>query len=172
MTEQVYRNNQGVVVSFPYESPATGQMIPSFSWLAGDENNDPADHNLTGPHDVIAKNEVEYDADTQKVISQDDGNWVAVNMTQEEIDERYEASIPRVITMRQARAALIITDNLQYIQPAIDAIEDPTEKALAQNEWDWSSTVERDRGIVQSIGLSLFTKEQLDQLFVLASQQA
>ena len=94
------------------------------------------------------------------------GKWILDEAAQR------EASIPDVVTMRQARAALIITGNIDKIQPAIDAITGPIERALAQNEWNTSQTVERDRGLVQQIGSALFTKDQLDDLCILAGQQA
>lgn len=113
------------------------------------------------------------------VVPKSNGRWVDVEQWIAENgplpDYEYPPEAPDVpvqVTMRQARAALIITGNIDLIQPAIDAIADPVERALAQNEWDRSQTVERNRGLVQQLGAQLFTKEQLDDLFILADQQA
>lgn len=165
----MYARKDGLKINFPIE--IGGVNIKSLQWVQGKSEQWLDDNGVTLHDDPVMP---DYDPDTQHkpVIGADGEYEQPVDMTQEEIDERYEASIPRTVTMRQARAALIITGNIGLIQPAIDAIEDDTERALAQNEWDNSGAVERDRGLVQMLGLSLFTKEQLDQLFILAAQQA
>lgn len=77
--------------------------------------------------------------------------------------------VPDSITMRQARLCLHKHGLLSGVQPAIDALPEP-DKTAAQIEWDYSATVERDRGFVlqvaQALGLS---DQQLDELFIEAA---
>lgn len=77
--------------------------------------------------------------------------------------------VPDSITMRQARLCLHKHGLLPGVQPAIDALPEP-DKTAAQIEWDYSATVERDRGFVlqvaQALGLS---DQQLDELFIEAA---
>lgn len=78
-------------------------------------------------------------------------------------------SVPGSITMRQARLCLHKHGMLAGVQPAIDALPEP-DKTAAQIEWDYSATVERDRGFVLTIAESLgLTDEQLDELFIEAA---
>lgn len=91
MPHSVFRKN-GIAIQFPYESPQ-GNVIPSASWFLNDQNNNPADHNLTGPHTVTSRDDVAYDADTQKVVRQDDGNWISQDLPMEEARARKKASI-------------------------------------------------------------------------------
>ncbi|MCE3262611.1 MAG: hypothetical protein K0R43_1690 [Pseudoduganella sp.] len=78
--------------------------------------------------------------------------------------------VPKVVTRRQALQALLLADLLDSVQPAIDAIPDPTARRLAQIEWDDSLEFQRDRPLVISIAAQLgLTPEGLDELFVHAS---
>lgn len=78
-------------------------------------------------------------------------------------------TIPSVVTMRQARLALLQQNLLQQVQFSIDSLPSP-QKEAAQIEWDYSSEVHRDKPFVQLLGAALgLTKEQLDNLFTLAS---
>lgn len=74
------------------------------------------------------------------------------------------------ITRAQAKAALIINGLIGNVQPAIDAIEDPMTRALAQNDWDERLTFERDNPTLVGMAAALgMTDEQLDALFVQAA---
>lgn len=85
------------------------------------------------------------------------------------IDPR--SHVPTQVTMRQARAALILAGLMPAVEAALNAISDPTQKALALNEWERSTVVERDRGLVQQMAAQLgMTSAQLDALFVQAAQ--
>lgn len=89
-----------------------------------------------------------------------DGNWVEIQP---------EIFVPTVVTMRQARLALLQQGLLFQVQTAIDSLPSP-QKEAAQIEWDYSSEVHRDKPFVQLLGAALgLTEEQLDNLFVLAS---
>ena len=80
-----------------------------------------------------------------------------------------KAPLPTVVTMRQARLALLQQGLLSQVQLAIDSLPSP-QKEAAQIEWEYATEVRRDSSLVQnlSVGLDL-TDEQIDSLFLLAS---
>ena len=79
------------------------------------------------------------------------------------------APVPQVVTMRQARLALLQQGLLASIQPAIDSLDEPSRSA-ASIEWEYSQTVERNRPFVQLLSQALeLTDEDLDALFTLAA---
>ncbi|OPX57077.1 hypothetical protein SAMN02745127_02061 [Oceanospirillum multiglobuliferum] len=75
--------------------------------------------------------------------------------------------IPQKLSRAQARGALILAGLIDHVQPALDAIEDPLQRALAQNDWDNRMEFERTHpqllAIADALGL---TDDQLDQLFI------
>lgn len=78
-------------------------------------------------------------------------------------------TVPKSITMRQARLCLHKHGMLAGVQPAIDALPEP-DRTAAQIEWDYSSAVARDRGFVLTIAQALgVSDEQLDALFIEAA---
>ena len=97
--------------------------------------------------------------------------------TQDEIEAAYpaaqaaaaRAAIPS-ITRAQAKAALIISGLIAQVQPAIDAIPDPLQRALAQNDWDERLHFERSNPTLAAMAAALgMTDVQLDDLFALAA---
>lgn len=77
--------------------------------------------------------------------------------------------IPEQVTMRQARLALLGAGLLARVDTAIDALASPAKEA-ARIEWDYSSTVERHRSLVATLGAALnLTDAQLDALFITAA---
>jgi hypothetical protein len=77
-------------------------------------------------------------------------------------------SVPRSITMRQARLCLHKHGMLAGVQPVIDALPEP-DRTAAQIEWEYSSVVERQGfvlPIAQALGIS---DEQMDALFIEAA---
>lgn len=77
--------------------------------------------------------------------------------------------VPEVVTMRQARLALLQSGLLATVQSAVDAMPG-AEGDAARIEWEFSSTVERNRPLVQSLGAALsLTEAQLDDLFRIAA---
>lgn len=77
-------------------------------------------------------------------------------------------TVPKVVTMRQARLALLGAGLLPGVTAAINVMESPMKEA-AQIEWEYSQTVERNRGFVLLLGAALgLTSLQLDNLFVAA----
>lgn len=78
--------------------------------------------------------------------------------------------VPQVVTMRQARLALLGAGLLPLVDGAINALPDPPRTA-ARIEWDYSNEVHRDKPFVQMLGTALgLTGEQLDNLFTQAAQ--
>ncbi|KQW96983.1 hypothetical protein ASC94_09250 [Massilia sp. Root418] len=79
-------------------------------------------------------------------------------------------AVPASVTRRQARQALLLAGQLHNVQPAIDAIPDPTQRALAQIEWDDSLEFERQRPLVIAIGSAIgCDAAALDALFISAA---
>jgi hypothetical protein len=84
--------------------------------------------------------------------------------------------VPQVVTRRQAKQALLLatdglgTTLLSKVQPAIDAIQDQTQRALIQIEWDESLDFERTRpsliAMATAIGLD---SAGIDALFITAA---
>lgn len=78
---------------------------------------------------------------------------------------------PQVVTMRQARLALLAIGKLAHVATAIAAIPDPMQRQAAQIEWEYSATVERNRPFVQMLAPALgLSSAQLDQLFIEAAK--
>ena len=77
--------------------------------------------------------------------------------------------VPEKVTARQAVQALISANKLHLVQPAIDAIADPVQRAMVQAEWDKSQDFERNRptliALATAIGLDA---AGLDALFIAA----
>ena len=77
--------------------------------------------------------------------------------------------VPQVVTMRQARLALLGAGLLDDVAAAIAAMPSP-QKEAAGIEWEYSQTVERNRGFVLLLGGALgLTPLQLDGLFITAA---
>lgn len=71
------------------------------------------------------------------------------------------APIPSVVSMRQARLALLQAGKLDDIEAAVAQLG-----ASAQIEWEYAQTVERSHPLVQSLGMS---DTELDALFTQAA---
>jgi hypothetical protein len=96
--------------------------------------------------------------------------WEVVDFTEAELSVKLEARRAlMVVTMRQARLALLQQGLLASIQPAIDALDEP-HRSAANIEWEYSQTVERTRPFVLTLGEALeLTDDDLDALFTLAA---
>ena len=96
-------------------------------------------------------------------------NWIAAGNTPDPADP-VSVAIPQSVTMRQARLALLGAEMLQAVNDAVNGMTGTSGDA-ARIEWEFSSTVERHRPLVQSLSEALnLTSDQMDQLFVTASQ--
>ncbi len=95
-----------------------------------------------------------------------------VQLTQQEVDDLLApipTPIPAMVTMRQARLALLAAGYLPAVDTAIAALPSP-QKEAAQIEWDYSSVVERDMPLVATLATALGLDEAaLDALFTTAS---
>lgn len=77
--------------------------------------------------------------------------------------------VPAMVTMRQARLALLQNGMLTQVNTAVANMPGAAGDA-ARIEWEFSSTVERNRPLVQSVPGALgLTESQLDDLFRLAA---
>lgn len=75
--------------------------------------------------------------------------------------------VPQVLSRAQARGALILAGLIDQVQPAIDSIEDPLQRALVQNDWDNRLDFQRDYPNLLTIASAIeLTDEQIDQLFI------
>lgn len=78
--------------------------------------------------------------------------------------------VPQAITMRQARLVLLGAGKLAGVDTAIANIPDPTTRAAAQIEWEFSNELQRDNAFVTMLAPALgLTSEQVDQLFIAGS---
>jgi hypothetical protein len=79
--------------------------------------------------------------------------------------------IPSIVTMRQARLALLQAGLLDQVQAALEAIPDPVARQAALIEWEYGMTVDRNLPLITTLSATLnLTSAQVDQLFIAASQ--
>lgn len=117
-----------------------------------------------------------YDPETQTIEEgqpvQIGDKWTQVWNVRELTTDELKARIPSSITKRQARQELIVSGLIGAVEATIDAIQDPTQKALMLSWWNDSQTYDRDNpeliSMADSIGL---TEEQLDEMFLSASRR-
>lgn len=77
---------------------------------------------------------------------------------------------PRVVTMRQARLALLNAGFLAAVNDAFAAMQGD-EGTAARIEWEYSQEVRRDTALVSALASALgLSNAQLNALFVSASQ--
>ena len=96
-------------------------------------------------------------------------NWLLDGFTPEDALIP-EAPIPTMVTMRQARLALLHAGLLDDVEAALLAMGDTVEGKAARIEWDYSSEVFRDKPFVQQLSAALgIAPDQLDALFVTAA---
>jgi hypothetical protein len=81
------------------------------------------------------------------------------------------AHVPDVVTMLQARTAIILSGvSIASVSAALGAIVDTQARELAQTEWEHSTTFRRDSELIASLSPALnLTTEQVDSMFVLAA---
>ena len=78
--------------------------------------------------------------------------------------------VPKSVTMRQARLALLGAGLLDDVDAAINALPS-SQKEAARIEWEYSQEVQRHNGFVSVLAPMLgMTTEQTDNLFIEASQ--
>ena len=95
-----------------------------------------------------------------------EGNIPLPEFTDEELLQQIEDAKPKVVTMRQARLALLQSGLLQTVQ---DAIANSTDEAM-KIEWEYATEVKRDWASLVTLTAVLgMTSLELDDLFQLAS---
>lgn len=95
--------------------------------------------------------------------------WEIVNLTGEEIIARRKAIVPKSVTMRQARRALLAASLLATVNSTVAGLAGAVGDA-ARIDWEFAQEVYREWPLLvqlaQQIGLS---DDQLDALFVTAA---
>lgn len=95
--------------------------------------------------------------------------WLAEGNEPEPAPEPPPPAIPNVVTMRQARLALLGAGKLQLVEAAIESLPEPPRTA-AKIEWEYSQEVHRNKSFVQMLAQGLgLTETELDQLFTVAA---
>ena len=95
-----------------------------------------------------------------------EGNTPEPEFTDEELAQQIEDAKPKVVTMRQARLALLQGGLLATIE---SAIANGTDEAM-KIEWEYATEVRRDWASLVTLTESLgMTSTELDSLFTIAS---
>lgn len=101
----------------------------------------------------------------------ENGNLVVDDVSQEALDAALAAydpakpAVPEVVTMRQARLALLQAGLLAQVNTAIASADDATKIT-----WEFSSEVQRNNPLVSTLAAALnLSDAQLNNLFTLAA---
>lgn len=118
-----------------------------------------------GQYERYGDETLTVDAENQRVIV----TRAVVPWTAEEIEADRKSKVPQVVTMRQARLALLGAGLLANVEAAVAAIPG-AEGQAARIEWEYAIEVHRDspRVAVLSAALGL-TGSILDDLFLTAA---
>jgi hypothetical protein len=98
--------------------------------------------------------------------------WIVRNFTQEEIEQQLlEKRQNMVVSMRQARLALLQVGLLSQVEGAISSLQEPIRSAL-QIEWEYSTTFERMNPWVLQLAIDVLnlSDSEVDSLFELAKE--
>lgn len=129
---------------------------------------DPNIHGGQMPDDVV---EITLEEHAALLDGQSTGKRIVSNMEGHPVLVDPPAPLPpTVVTMRQARLALLAAGKLDAVGVAIANLPSPQRQA-ALIEWDYASTVERDSAFVGQLGGLLgLDAPALDDLFMKASK--
>lgn len=76
--------------------------------------------------------------------------------------------VPQVVTMRQARLALLQAGLLDDVESVMNSLPEP-DRSAAHIEWNYSSEVHRNKPFVKLLGQALdLDDDAIDQLFITA----
>lgn len=93
--------------------------------------------------------------------------WLAAGNTPEPLPP---PGPPNTVTMRQARLMLLQAGLLSQVDAALAAIADPAQKAAAEIEWEYATTVVRGSPLVSTLASAIpLSEQQLDDLFTQAA---
>lgn len=93
-----------------------------------------------------------------------------VSQEEQYLKDKFKDTVPKSVSMRQARLALLAIGKLSTIDNAIHTLPEP-QKTEAYIEWTYSSEVLRDRPFLLQITQALgMTEEEVDTLFIEASK--
>lgn len=108
----------------------------------------------------------DYSVDTHSVEKIDPAPYVVYKRRSDaEIAAIIKSKIPTIVTMRQARLALLASGLLPTVNAAVAAADDATKIT-----WEFSSEVQRSNPLIATLAAALMlTEEQLDDLFTLAA---
>lgn len=101
-------------------------------------------------------------------IEQIDGVWMQTYIGRDYSDAEKRQDM--IVTMRQARLALLAAGRLGDIEAAIAALSEP-DKSQVSIEWEYASIVERNSPWVSTMAAALgMSDTDLDQLFISAAE--
>ena len=84
------------------------------------------------------------------------------------VEKEKELSIPKSITARQARLALLQIGKLADVTAAISSLQSPI-KEQVEIEWEYATDIFRNNGFIDALGSALgLDKDALDDLFIAA----
>ena len=84
------------------------------------------------------------------------------------VEKERELSIPKSITARQARLALLQIGKLADVTAAISNLQSPI-KEQVEIEWEYATDIFRNNGFIDALGSALgLDKDALDDLFIAA----
>jgi len=84
------------------------------------------------------------------------------------VEKERELSIPKSITARQARLALLQIGKLADVTAAISSLQSPI-KEQVEIEWEYATDIFRNNGFIDALGSALgLDKDALDDLFIAA----
>lgn len=150
--------NVGLVPDLPGWHIVTSHPVVGWDqWLETDDKHHPASESINTIHYVFP---ARVDYLRQLHIANQNGVF----------SPPIDPPFPLTISMRQTRLALVQLGIYASIPPALDALPEPT-RTFVQIEWEYGSVVERFNPFVVALASALsLTEEQIDQLFILASQ--
>jgi hypothetical protein len=122
---------------------------------------------LPGVHSVIPADAVEITADEHRALLAGQGNGQRIAAGADGKPTLVDAApiVPSLVTMRQARLALLAAGRLQDVNTALAEMPGNDGEA-ARIEWEYATTVERDSALVAGLAAALdLDADQLDQLF-------
>lgn len=87
-----------------------------------------------------------------------------------QVHDLADMPVPAVVSMRQARLALLGAGLLGAVESGIDGLPEP-DRSAARIEWEYATELRRDHPLIASLAQQLgLSEQQVDGLFIAASQ--